>query len=657
MKIKSNHNFELFCKDFKVKAGGDENTITVEGYANTTTKDRQGDVILEEAWTKGGLDNYLKNPIVLAYHNPEKPIGEVTDYGVNNKGLHVTAEISKAAGDVYTLIREGVLKAFSVGFRVEDAEYDKDTDIFVIKNLEMYELSVVSIPANADSIFSVRKSFETEEDYIQFKKNYTTQASKPDNTLDKNLEDTQVIKPVIKEKIKVDKEDTLSITPEDLAEIKAKAVKDAMDEIEAKKAKAAEISEIVAQAGQEGVERLTADFEAKMAEKDATVNSTLEEFRAELQEKNAELAALTKNKMSFENHESAAKIKQDDIDTAVLTAKIMGTDLDKTKYFQDMVTKANIGDHLASVTAEWENLFSTRLYEDIKDKTIIEPLFTNHVNMTSRTMTFPWNPEAGYAQWIADTAYKADATSTGTAAEQLIQDNTIKAEKLASKEYLGYEEEEDAIIAIAPIIRAAVLRRMVRSTDTELLRANAGADTGSGNAPTGFNGVTTLAADINAGADYQYTQPGTFGDPATIADLQQVRRKMGTPGLHPGNVVYVVSEGVYFDLLEDPDFRTMDVIGEKATILTGQVGMVNGSPVLVSDGFVADATATVQAMCFNNTNYMFGELRGLMVERDKDIEFQRHVLVATRRFGLTEIVPAVAVATKRQSFCANLVRP
>ena len=73
MKVKSNHNFELFCKDFKVKAGGDDNTITVEGYANTTTKDRQGDIILEEAWTKGGLDNYLKNPIVLAYHNPERP--------------------------------------------------------------------------------------------------------------------------------------------------------------------------------------------------------------------------------------------------------------------------------------------------------------------------------------------------------------------------------------------------------------------------------------------------------------------------------------------------------------------------------------------------------------------------------------------------------
>ena len=48
MKINSNHNFELFCKDFKVKESGDDK-ITLEGYANTTTKDRQGDVILEDS--------------------------------------------------------------------------------------------------------------------------------------------------------------------------------------------------------------------------------------------------------------------------------------------------------------------------------------------------------------------------------------------------------------------------------------------------------------------------------------------------------------------------------------------------------------------------------------------------------------------------------
>ena len=167
--MKMNKEMHL-TSNFRIKAvSEDKESIKIEGFDKTTNKDRVGDVILEEALSKGGIDNYLKNPIVLAFHNHERPIGEVTEYSVNNQGLRVVAEISKAAGDVYNLVKEGVLKAFSVGFRVKDADYDSDTDIFVIKDLELYELSVVSIPANAESIFSVQKSFKDEEEYNEFK--------------------------------------------------------------------------------------------------------------------------------------------------------------------------------------------------------------------------------------------------------------------------------------------------------------------------------------------------------------------------------------------------------------------------------------------------------------------------------------------------------
>ena len=654
MKVKSKHNFELFCNNFKVKQLEGEDSLTIEGYANTTTKDRQGDVILEEAWTKGGLDNYLKNPIVLAYHNPEKPIGEVTGYGINNKGLHVAAEISRASGDVYTLIKEGVLKAFSIGFRVKDAAYDKDADIFEIKDLEMYELSVVSIPANADSIFSVRKSFETEEDFKQFKQQYTKQDETIPVIIPENVPVHIQDVPVIKENIKVDK----TFTQEELEAAQAAAVEKALADIESKRLKDAELEAMVLKVGKSGEERLIADFEAKLAEKDATVAAALEEFRSEAKEKNAEISALMKSKMSFENPvEPTGKISAQDMDIAVLTAKALGKRVDETDFYKTLVTKT--GEHLGTVSDAdgWERTFSTRLYEDIKDKTIIEPLFTNRIMMTSRTMTFPWNPEAGYANWIVDTKYRSDVypattdSSTYTAEDHEFQDNTLKAEKLASKEYIGYEEEEDAIIALMPMIREAVVRRVVISTDTELLRADIGVDSGSGTVGAGWGveGIATKATDASA----VYTQPGAFGDATTIADLQQVRRKMGVWGLMPGDCVYVVSQNVYYDLLEDPDFRTMDVIGDRATILRGQIGMINGSPVLISDSFATDAISTVQAVCLNAKNYLFGELRGMMVERDRDIENQKNILVATRRFAFNQIVPA----TTGKSSCANLKRP
>ena len=642
------HKFELHCKDFTVKEGSDT-TLIISGFANTTTKDRVGDVILEEAWTKGGLDNYLKNPIVLAYHDPSKPIGEVVDYGVNNKGLHVIAEISKAAGDVYDLIKANVLKAFSVGFRVKDADYDTDTDIFVIKDLELYELSVVSIPANADSIFSVAKSFENEEDYLKFKTLYSKEEEvkdihytkdEVDELLQEALDNTEENNEMTKE--------TISLTQEELDAKMTSAVDAKLASIAAEKAEEDKISKLAIDAGTTGAERLIKEFEDRMTEKDATMTEALDGLRSEIKEKNEELEAMTRSKMSFGADGKKKTATDEEIDTAVLASKIMGMDLKDTKYFGNLVTK--LGDHLADMGGadgtspeDWENLFSTRLYQDIQDRTIIEPMLVNKVAMTSRTITFPWNPEAGYAEWIADTAYKSDdGTSTGTGAEHRPTDNTIKAEKMATKEYLGYEEEEDAIIPLVPIIRAAIARRMVRSTDKELLLGDT-TDQGSGAGL--IEGLTFPAKTLNTGGDYQYQQPGTTGDPVTIADLQQTRRLMGRWGLMPGDLTYVVSQSVMYDLMEDPDFRTMDLVGGQATILRGQVGSVNGSPVVVSDAFDATGTGVIQAVAMTTANHLFGTLRGLMVERDKNIEDQKHVIVSTRRFGITEIIPTLAVAT------------
>ena len=633
----------------------DNEKLKIEGFANTTSKDRQGDVILEDAWKNGALSNYLKNPIVLAFHNAEKPIGEVVEHSITSAGLHVVAEISKASGEIYNLIREGVLKAFSVGFKVGDADYDTETDIFVIKQLELFEISVVSIPASPDSIFSIQKSLN-EEEYLEFK-----------NLYNKNQEDAiKIAEPDIGEE-KMEK-DKISLTPDEIKKLEKDAVEKALARKAADEARATQTQETIKNVSVEIVssaeERILQEVEKRLTEKESTLEETLEGLRADLKEKNDEIIAMNKSKMEFVTDSNRkAVISDKEKETAVLAAKIMDVPLNTTEYFKDVITKA--GAHLADTDltaltgteAEWENLFSTNLYEDVKGKTIIEPMFSNKIAMTSRTLVFPYNPDAGLAEWVPDGQYKTAGTvtnpnSTGALAGQthLIKDNILKAEKLASKEFIGYEEEEDAIIALTPIIRDAVMRRMVRSTDMELLRGNIESNLGTGDGL--MDGISTLAADA---VDYDYTQPGTFGsaNPVTVADLQQTRRLMGVYGLMPGDVTYIVSQTVMYDLMDDPDFRTMDLVGDRATIIRGQIGSINGSPVVVSDSFAAYATGTVQAVALNSSNYLFGELRGMMVERDRDIINQSNVIVATRRFAFSEIVPAVDNGGR--SSCANLV--
>ena len=117
------------------------NSLKIAGYANTTDKDRAGDVISAEAWAKG-VDNYRKNPVLLYQHDHEKPIGKVDQVLVDKKGIFVEASVSNAAEKLHgvqTLINDGALKSFSVGFRVKDADYDRDNDTFNITDVELME--------------------------------------------------------------------------------------------------------------------------------------------------------------------------------------------------------------------------------------------------------------------------------------------------------------------------------------------------------------------------------------------------------------------------------------------------------------------------------------------------------------------------------------
>ena len=151
-------------------------SLKIAGYANTTAKDRAGDVVTAEAWAKG-VENYRRNPVLLYQHKHENPIGKVDKITVDKKGIFVEAAVSEAAEKnhgVQTLIKDGALKSFSVGFRVKDGKYNSNDDTMMITDVELLEISVVSVPCNQDSLFSIRKSFDSEKDYNEFTKSFDT---------------------------------------------------------------------------------------------------------------------------------------------------------------------------------------------------------------------------------------------------------------------------------------------------------------------------------------------------------------------------------------------------------------------------------------------------------------------------------------------------
>lgn len=150
--------------------------LYIEWYASTPEIDRYNSIITKESFDEW-IKNYLKNPVILLWHNPDKAIGVMVEHRMDAKGLWIKAEISKNEDNIYSDITEWRTKGFSIGFVALKSEYktrdwrklseiteeeyrlldDKDV-VRVISEIELVEISVVNVPANPSSLFSLTKA-------------------------------------------------------------------------------------------------------------------------------------------------------------------------------------------------------------------------------------------------------------------------------------------------------------------------------------------------------------------------------------------------------------------------------------------------------------------------------------------------------------------
>lgn len=597
--------------------------LTIKGYASTNDVDRHGDIVPASVWEKG-IQNYLKNPVILAYHNHSAPIGRMTEHTVDEKGLLVKARISQAAGDVYNLVKDGVLTAFSIGFRIVDAEYNSALELFVVKELELHEISVVSVPANQNTLFSLSKAFDTAEEFKSFKMQFANPSdsakgleasgeAKSDNTKELEMTPEQLQKMLADAATAAAEQATKSLLA---AQEKAASEKAAADKAEADLQSRIKAAVALATPSTTGAEALLAEVEKRFAAQASETKSVVAGLEAALKEKALEIEAIQKSKMQFAGDK--AGMQYADKEKAILLAKMTGKALGDTKFGREMVEK--YGAHVPSAT--WELEVSTNLESEVRRRLVVAPTMRN-IAMATNVMTIPVNPEAGVATWMANTAFGTTG-SQGNTATHALKEITLNAYKVATNEYMAYEEEEDALLALAPIVRDAMIRRVARAVDRAMLRG-----AGSGSDPVqglvGYDAVSAVNLDISA------------ADKATVARMRALRKDLGAWGLDPAELVYIVSTEVYYDLLDDEVFQTVDKVGTQATLLTGQVGSIANTPVLVSAEFESVAAGAAAAICFAPGNFIGGNQRGLRIDTQDLVETQRKVMVASLRTGMTQV--------------------
>lgn len=178
----------------------DDGSLMVSGIASTEAVDADGEVVTAEAMRKA-LPSYLQCGTVREMHQPIAAGRPISAYVDDDGKTHFTAKIVDK--NTVQKIKEGVLKGFSIGGKLIKRVGNQITEL-VLK-----EISVVDLPNNPESFFSVVK-FDKPNEHCN-DKNCKTHTELDD----KEKEKSEKYKRMNEEAVK--KLDSLSATVETLA--------------------------------------------------------------------------------------------------------------------------------------------------------------------------------------------------------------------------------------------------------------------------------------------------------------------------------------------------------------------------------------------------------------------------------------------------------
>jgi HK97 family phage prohead protease len=146
--------------ELKFKRNGD--AVQFAGWAALfNSKDFYGDTILPGAFTKT-LKNRSFPVMMFKGHNPSFPIGKWLDLTEKDLGLWAEGELTPGnsiASDTAASLKHGAVTGLSQGFYIPDGGADELTSGGrIIKEVDLVEISVVSLPAEQGALITDVKS-------------------------------------------------------------------------------------------------------------------------------------------------------------------------------------------------------------------------------------------------------------------------------------------------------------------------------------------------------------------------------------------------------------------------------------------------------------------------------------------------------------------
>lgn len=137
----------------ELRAVGEDGTI--EGYgAVFGVRDDYDDVIAKGAFaaTLAAHKSAGTMPAMLWQHDACEPIGIWSEMVEDDKGLRIKGQLAldTARGkEAHALLKMGALNGLSIGFVSKQWAYDRETDVRTLTEIDLWEVSLVTFPANS----------------------------------------------------------------------------------------------------------------------------------------------------------------------------------------------------------------------------------------------------------------------------------------------------------------------------------------------------------------------------------------------------------------------------------------------------------------------------------------------------------------------------
>lgn len=152
---------------FECKSVQDDGTF--EGYGSVFgVVDSYKEIVVQGAFGESldALKAQGRMPALLWQHRAGEPIGVYTEVREDAVGLHVRGKLAlKTArgAEAHELLKMRALSGLSIGFVTREDSYDKVTGVRTLKKIDLWEVSLVTFPANDAARISAVKTVEAIE--------------------------------------------------------------------------------------------------------------------------------------------------------------------------------------------------------------------------------------------------------------------------------------------------------------------------------------------------------------------------------------------------------------------------------------------------------------------------------------------------------------